>query len=262
VFIVVGKQKVSKKFSIITSCYNSAPFLSTYFKSIIDQKYRPLELVFVNDHSTDDFSRVIKKYISRLQKNKIEVKYIFNEHRRYCGSSYAKAINAASGDFFGVLDSDDTLTNNAVSYIMLLYKKFTETSWIYSQFRINDQKMKPRKRGFCIAPPKGKTLLWLGKNGKHGFSHWRTFSRRVPNYLSVFPEKRKSAIDKYMGYKLEELAPGMFVNKILYEYRQRTHHSISTSERTRITWREMMIEAAERRKLHNIKVFPIKVFKD
>ena len=47
------------KFTILTSAYNSSKFMQSWAKSILVQKHRPLEVIFVNDCSKDDtLSRV------------------------------------------------------------------------------------------------------------------------------------------------------------------------------------------------------------
>jgi len=251
------------KFSILTACYNSKPFLFDYFKSIEAQKYRPLELVFVNDCCTDYSVEIFKFKFEELKKQGISIKYINNKKRLRCGGSYYAAVCAATGDFFGVLDSDDMLLPNAVNFIMKLYMKYKDIGWMYSQFQTftkKGNKINFLKRGFSSAPSRVESLLSLGKEGKHAFSHWRTFSRRVKNYESVFCKKLSSSVDKYMGYKLEELSIGMFVNKILYLYRKRFKKCVSISDKPLKNWREVKKEAFARRKKKHIVTFPVRIF--
>ena len=117
--------------------------------------------------------------------------------------------------------------------------------------------MKIKRRGFSCHPGKYGSLLDMGIAGKHGFSHWRTFSNRCLRPDKLFKDGLKCAVDKYMGYRLEENGIGMFVDKICYKYRQRLSYSISTSEPTRKVWKQIIKEASNRRKNNNIKIFPI-----
>ena len=117
--------------------------------------------------------------------------------------------------------------------------------------------MKPKKQGFCCAPPTGKSLLDLALEGQHAYSHWRTVSRRLPYIDSIFKNGLRCAVDKYMGYRLEELGPGMFVNKVCYKYREGVKGSISSSFKTKRSWQEIKVEALQRRLNNNIKPFPI-----
>ena len=48
--------------SIITPCYNGETYLSRFFESILNQTYSNLELIFVNDGSTDKTESVVQEY--------------------------------------------------------------------------------------------------------------------------------------------------------------------------------------------------------
>jgi len=244
----------NKKFTILTSCYNGEKYIKTWLKSVAKQKYRPLEVVFVNDASTSKMKRYINKIDNKLSKKGIEFKYIKNSHRQYCGSSYKIAVQYATGSFFGVLDIDDMLVSDAVEYIMSLYSKHENVGYIYTQFYICDENMKKIKRGWSRAPSPGKTLLDMGR--KHYYSHWRTFSKRVDCYETVFKEKLKCAVDKYMGYKLEEIALGMFADRVCYLYRQEAA-GISARESGKKKWERMRKQRVKKRNKNNMKIYPI-----
>ena len=51
---------INKKFTILTSAYNSSLYLNEWAKSIIKQDYRPLEVVLVNDRSKDNTKKFQK----------------------------------------------------------------------------------------------------------------------------------------------------------------------------------------------------------
>ena len=48
--------------SIITPCFNGEPYLDRYFSSILQQTYAPLELIFVNDGSSDRTAEIAESY--------------------------------------------------------------------------------------------------------------------------------------------------------------------------------------------------------
>lgn len=247
-------------FSILTSSYNSAKYLDNWVDSIITQTYRPLEVILVDDCSNDSTKRRLPRIINRLISNSIQVKVIQHKESKYCGSSYAEALRNASGKFFGVLDSDDMIKGFAVEYIINLYHKYPQVSWIYTQFNVYDEVMQYIREGFSQAPSLGNSLLSLGP--VHAFSHWRTFSDRLPDRFSIFQDGLRCAVDKYMGYRMEELGPGMFANRVCYKYRARSHHSISTTMDTRSIWKKIRIEARKRRQDLNIKPHQISILKN
>jgi glycosyltransferase involved in cell wall biosynthesis len=253
----IHNMKENDKFSILTACYNNEEFLDDWAKSILCQAHRPLEVVFVDDASTDGSRKKIKSIIPKFKKAGIDFRLIEHNQRNYCATSYSWAVYKAEGDFFGVVDADDMLGSEAVSFIMGIYKKYPHVGWIYTQFQFYDNKMRKKGRGFCGMPSKGQSLLSAGMKGKHLYSHWRTFSRRVPKPKQIFKKGLRASVDKYMGYRLEEISQGMYVNSILYHYRQGVKKSISVTEKARAIWKQVIKEAQLRRTNEKIKPKPI-----
>lgn len=261
------KQVISpnNKFTILTSGYNNGKYIKDWAKSILAQKYRPLEVIYANDCSTDDTCDLLNDYSNVFKEVDIDFKIVNNKKRLYCGSSYNNAVQSATGDYVGILDSDDMLVEDVVEYIVKIYKEYTQIVWIYTQFQICDIKMNPKRKGFCSVPPKNNCLLDIGKKRIHGYGHWRTFSRKkIERPDKLFGKELKCGVDKYMGYRLEEFGPGMFVDKICYKYRQypiNYPHSVSSTKEAINVWYKIMKKAENRRKLYKYKPYPIKTYK-
>ena len=245
-------------FSLLTASYNNGAYLSDWLKSIIAQKYRPLEVVFVNDLSNDSTSDFISNIASpQLREHGINLVNIQNSDRLYYGSSLKLAWKNASGAFFGTLDSDDALMPEAVLRIMDAYKRYPQVGYIYTQFTICDIKLHPIKKGFSAYPSKYNSMLDMGLARKHGHSHWRTFSLRVPHLETIFKDGLRCAVDKFYAYRLEELATGMFIDESMYRYRWGDTRAISQTEKPREVWRDISAEAVARRKKYGLKPYPI-----
>ena len=250
-------QNKNPLFSILTATRNVFPYIDNWGASILKQSYRPLEVIFVDDNSVDGtFNKVVQKY-NEFKQAGIDLKIIRNEKRFYCGTSYAIAWENSSGVYCGVLDGDDMLMSGVVDYIVNLYEKYPNITYIYTQFMSCDVNMKEKKKGFCCAPNKGESLLDLGRRRIHAFSHWRTFSKRFPKLDKIWGRGLRAGIDKYMGYRLEEFGAGMFVDKICYKYRWFRPGCISKTEKAIAEWQHIIQEATWRRKKYNIKPYPI-----
>lgn len=248
---------MNNKFTILTASYNKGIYLRDWAKSILAQKYRPLEVIVVDDCSEDKTNKIIKNYSKKFKEAEIEFNYIRNKKRLHCSSSYKVAISKATGDFMGVLDADDMLVSDAVEYIMDKYNEYSDVAWIYTQFSIHNPNMKYIKDGFCRMPTKWGSMLDSGERRKHVYSHWRTFSRRCDNLNNLLPAGLRCAVDKYMGYKLEELGKGMFVNRVCYKYRQGVKKSIVSKESTKKTWKKLVQDLVANREKNNINPYPI-----
>ena len=99
--------------SIITPCYNGERFIDRYFESILSQTYENLELIFVNDGSTDRTEQIALSYREKLKERGIKFIYLSQEN-----GGQAKAMNTGfqymSGKYFVWPDSDDLLTADSI----------------------------------------------------------------------------------------------------------------------------------------------------
>lgn len=93
------------KISIIIPVYNTEKYIERCIRSIIFQTYNNLEIICVNDGSTD-MSGII---LDRLSKEDSRIKVIHQENE---GVSVARntALSEATGDYIGFVDSDDYIT--------------------------------------------------------------------------------------------------------------------------------------------------------
>ena len=253
--VEVPAKEPNRKFSILTSSFDKGEFLRDWANSILAQKYRPLEVVFANDCSTDNTLVMVEVFKKQCIERGIEFILVNNDKRLHCGSSYKNLLPYATGSYFGVLDADDMLVDDAVEYIMKKYDEHKDVTWIYTQYQNCDIKMKPRRKGFCCCPGKGETLLDLGNKRVHGFGHWRTFCYRFPRPGKLFGKKLKCGVDKFMGYRLEEFGQGMFVDRICYKYRQHpvgSPKSVSSTKEAINVWSDIKKRAGVRRKRYNL----------
>ena len=87
--------------SIIMAAYNAADFIAEAIESVLNQTYKNIELIIVNDGSKDGTEQIVKNY---LPSNK--VKYLSQEN---AGQTVAKnnGIKNASGNIIGFCDADD-----------------------------------------------------------------------------------------------------------------------------------------------------------
>ena len=95
------------KFSVIMPVYNSEKTVEKAIKSILNDNNDNVELVIINDGSTDKSEEIIKKYISDNR-----VSYYYQDN---AGVSTARnyGLSVAKGEYIAFLDSDDFFAENA-----------------------------------------------------------------------------------------------------------------------------------------------------
>ena len=98
---------MNKKISVIIPIYNSSQTLERTINSVITQTYKNLEIILVNDGSTDDSIEICKKYAKK--DNRI---IIVNQENKGVGEARNHGIDISTGDFISFVDSDDTMDEN------------------------------------------------------------------------------------------------------------------------------------------------------
>ena len=96
------------KISIIVPAYNSEDFIESSIKSIINQTINDMEIIIIDDGSTDRTSEICDE----LERIDDRIKVI---HKKNGGASSARnlGIELSSGDYIGFVDSDDWIDEGA-----------------------------------------------------------------------------------------------------------------------------------------------------
>ncbi|HWI47479.1 MAG TPA: CDP-glycerol:glycerophosphate glycerophosphotransferase, partial [Rummeliibacillus sp.] len=100
--------------SIIVPVFNTEEFLEECLQSIVEQTYENLQIIVVNDASTDQSAQIIDQFIA--QDTRIEC--ITNSKRMGVGFSRNLAIQKATGEYIYFADSDDLLHEKAIEYLI------------------------------------------------------------------------------------------------------------------------------------------------
>jgi len=97
----------AKKVSVIIPVYNAAECLDNCLRSVLQQTYKNIEIILVDDGSTDNSKEICTSYIQKYS----NIKLI---EQMNSGPSAARnnGINNSSGDFIQFVDSDDTIDKN------------------------------------------------------------------------------------------------------------------------------------------------------
>lgn len=87
--------------SVIMPVYNSAKYLNEAIDSILNQTYENIELIVIDDGSSDNSVDLIKKY------NSSKIRFFQNEKNIGVSATRNKAIDLSNGKYIALMDSDD-----------------------------------------------------------------------------------------------------------------------------------------------------------
>ncbi len=125
------EEKQNYLVSIIVPVYNTEQYLSKCVDSILNQTYTNLEVVLVDDGSTDDSSKICDRYASSYKR----VKVIHKENGGL-GSARVTGIEASCGEYIGFVDSDDWIESEMYGSMMDLKKETDEVDIIIGGYLI------------------------------------------------------------------------------------------------------------------------------
>jgi amino acid adenylation domain-containing protein len=113
------------KVSVIIPAYNSSEFLPTAIESVLAQTYRAVEIVVVDDGSTDDTKMTCDRYPT--------VKYIYQENQGVSGARNT-GIEVSTGTYLIFLDSDDCLLAEAVDTGVNCLATHPEAGFVFGRY--------------------------------------------------------------------------------------------------------------------------------
>ena len=114
------------KISVILPVYNVAPYLDETFHSLLNQSLKEIEIIAVNDGSTDESEKIIKKYAQQDTR----ISYYNQENQ---GQSVARnqALQYTTGEYIYMMDSDDVLDSPDALQICYDYAEKCKADFIF-----------------------------------------------------------------------------------------------------------------------------------
>ncbi len=112
--------------SAIIPCYNSAKYLPEAIESVLKQTYKHIEIIIVNDGSTDDTDDIVNPYLDRI-------KYI-KQANAGPAAARNKGISHANGEYIAFLDADDLWCADKIQKQIEIIGTSTDIALVYSKF--------------------------------------------------------------------------------------------------------------------------------
>ncbi len=128
--------------SVIVPTYNKARLLEQTLRNILEQTYQNIEIVVIDDGSTDK----TKEVVASLQSEKIN--YFYNSKTKGTSQSRILGINKSSGSYIAFLDDDDWWDNNKLQLQHDLIIK-EQLDFVMSNYIVNDM-VNNKKYNVCL----------------------------------------------------------------------------------------------------------------
>lgn len=112
-----------KKFSIVTSVYNTEEYLEDYFNSLIHQTIgfeKNIEIILVDDGSVDNSKNIIQEYCKKFPENVL----LLDNTGSGVSDARNLGIKFAKGKYVGLIDSDDMVSENTLLEVSSFFDKW------------------------------------------------------------------------------------------------------------------------------------------
>ena len=199
--------------SLIIPCYNGENCLSACLDSVINQDYSDkIELIFINDGSTDRTEEVFQEIKPALVKKLHRVIYLYQENMGV-GFATQTALQFVSGEYLSLLDADDCLFPESVSSKVQLLKVHPEVSCVYSnglysydgkkEDMFYSEPLSIDETGFFDSLIDGGAFSWAGSY----MIRFSTWLKRCPD-RKIYPSRG--------GQNLQIILPAVYKEKAIY----------------------------------------------
>ena len=220
--------------SVIVPVYNVEEFVKKCLDSLVRQSYKNLEIIVIDDGSTDGSGKICDEFAKKEKNIKVF-------HKKNGGLSDARnfGIKKASGEIIAFVDSDDFVDEE---YIGVMYGKMTRKDVDVVVCGYNF--VKPKKD---VLSGKNAAIKLLTKHENIDIVAWNKLYRKslfADNEI-WFPKGKKHE-DTLTTYKvLSKARKVVYLDEILYFYNERPG-SITKTEKIeeRLTMRELAAEEA------------------
>ena len=210
--------------SVIVPVYNVEKYLEECLDSIQNQIYTDIEVILVNDGSTDNSEVICEKYCEQDKRFKL-----INQKNQGQSSARNVGVEASTGEFIAFVDSDDIIK---INYLEKLMQYMTEDiDIVESNFTVS-------KKDFFIETSKETMILFEG-NSQEAVKIFPNHVLSVNPVTKVYRRSIVEAVPYLEGLIFEDIYSGIgmlkYIRKIIkidyvgYYYRQ---HQSSTMHRT------------------------------
>lgn len=201
------------KISVVIPTFNRGHIVARAIKSVLQQTFKPLEIIVVDDGSTDNTTEVLKSYDAKIK--------IIHQENRGVSAARNAGIAMASAEWIALLDSDDEWLPDKLSNHKIFLEKHKEYDifqceeiWVRNGRRVNPRNKHKKYGGhifekclpLCIISPSAvifKKALWQEMNGFdetfpvcEDYDMWLRVSSKYPVGLDS-----TAAVIKYGGHK-------------------------------------------------------------
>ncbi|MEH2057258.1 MAG: CHAT domain-containing protein [Nostoc sp.] len=218
---------MSPLISIVIVNYNRESYLQEAIASVLKQTWQDFELLIWDDGSTDRSVAIANAYAQ--QDGRVRV---VQGHHQGVAAACKTAISQTSGNYIGIVDSDDILAPTALAQTAKVLNQHPETGFVYTDYLNIDQQGKVIGYGHrCDIPYSQEGLLVNFMT-----FHFRLMRRSVYDQVGGVNKSFRYAEDYDLCLRLSEVTQVRQVKQPLYLYRNHPQSISVNRKKEQILW--------------------------
>lgn len=190
--------------------YNKGRYIDQAIQSVLSQTFANWEVILIDDGSTDDSVARIKPYTADPR-----IRFYAREKNEGTTSAQLFGLTKIQSQIVGILDADDALVPQAIEKAYATHIQRPELGLVLSQAAICDAELNPFYSLTTSSQRLAEPMLWM-----RGPTHFRTFKLDAYRATTGLSTEMLFAEDWDLIFKLEEVAPAVIINEVLYLHRQ------------------------------------------
>jgi len=196
--------------SVVIVCYNQAQYLAEAIESVAAQSDPPMEVILVDDGSTDNTAAVARDYSY--------VDYVWQTNRGLAAARNT-GLRVASSEYVLFLDADDLLRPNAIRASVECFERHPDVGFVFGAFQniFSDRSIAPTDPPSTIDHDHYLHLLEGNFIGMHGTVLYR---RSILSAAGGFRETLPACEDYELYLRIARRWPVGRHSEVVAEYRQ------------------------------------------
>lgn len=199
-------------------CYNAERHIEESVSSALNQTYKNIEVIVVDDGSTDSSVRQLKK----MQEKDTRLK-VFQQENKGPGPARNRGLKEAKGEYIAFLDADDYWSLDFIEKLANALAMETQTSYVLAYCGWQNKGLSENRCQPFIPPDYSTTdLTQLFLGGCRWPIHATLFTKKSVDKIGGFNERWTSCMDYDLWLRMSPFVKVVLVHKVLAFYR---HHS-------------------------------------
>ena len=251
--------------SVVVCTYNGEQFIREQIDSILKQSIIPDEIIIVDDCSSDDTVKIVKKISEKACDVKIDL--AVNRVNVGVASNFLNAIKKANGDYIFLCDQDDIWLPNKIEIFMKYIERNQKLLYFSNGYLVDKERKRLKESLWNLMPfdikwIEDKSVYDIMLNHSVVTGSAMAISRELVSYVRDVDVIPKGWIhDDFLGMIAASKDSICAINELTYEYRQHENNVIGAKRKNIVNkTKTVFINLKNNRNYHKEKFLKYSTF--